>query len=152
MPLYYAIAFGVGVLVPLQAAINSDLRAALGGSLLLATLISFAVGTATMALLCLAAGERWGTLQQLPQLHWWQLLGGVLGAAIVGGSILLAPRIGLAGMTALIVAGQLFASLLVDRHGFLGLAVRELNGARVLGALLVLAGMLLVNFGDRLRS
>jgi len=55
-------------------------------------------------------------------------------------------------MTVLIVAGQLFASLLVDRQGFLGLAVRELNGARVLGALLVLAGMLLVNFGDRLRS
>jgi len=152
MLLYYVIAFGVGVLAPLQAAINSDLRTALGGSILLATATSFAVGTLTMLLLCLAAGARWGSLQLLPQLPWWQLLGGVLGAAIVGGSILLAPRIGLAGMTVLIVAGQLFASLLFDRYGVFGLAVRELSTPRILGALLVFAGMLLMNFGDRLRS
>ncbi|HSW12860.1 MAG TPA: DMT family transporter [Solimonas sp.] len=152
MPLYYAIAFGIGVLIPLQAAINSDLRGMLGGSIVLATMLSFAVGTLSMALVALASGARWGLLQGVPQLQWWQLMGGVLGAAIVGGGILLAPRIGLAGMTALIVAGQLCASLLFDRQGLLGLPVRELTTPRLAGTLLVLGGMLLVNFGDRLRD
>jgi transporter family-2 protein len=149
--MYYALAFAVGVLLPLQTAINSNLRAQLGDSVLLATMISFAVGALTMALLALASSER-GALQALPQLQWWQLTGGVLGAAIVAGSILLAPRIGLAGMTALIVGGQLCASLVFDRHGFLGLAERALTAPRVIGALLVLAGVLLVNYGDRLRA
>ena len=149
--MYYALAFAVGVLLPLQTAINSNLRAQLGDSVLLATTISFAVGAVTMALLALASSER-GALQALPQLQWWQLTGGFLGAAIVAGSILLAPRIGLAGMTALVVGGQLCASLLFDRHGFLGLAERALTLPRVAGAVLVLAGVLLVNYGDRLRS
>ena len=149
--MYYALAFAVGVLLPLQTAINSNLRAQLGDSVLLATTISFAVGAVTMALLALASSER-GALQALPHLQWWQLTGGFLGAAIVAGSILLAPRIGLAGMTALVVGGQLCASLLFDRHGFLGLAERALTLPRVVGALMVLAGVLLVNYGDRLRA
>ena len=151
MHLYLLLAFAVGVLMPLQAAVNTDLRAQLGDSVLLATTISFVVGAITMVLLALASGERAGTLQALTQLQWWQLSGGVLGAAIVAGSILLAPRIGLAGMTTLVVGGQLCASLLFDRYGFLGLAERAITTPRLLGVLLVLAGMLLVNFGDRLR-
>lgn len=152
MHLYFLLAFAVGVLMPLQAAVNTDLRAQLGDSVLLATTISFVVGAITMALLALASGERAGTLQALTQLHWWQLTGGVLGAAIVAGSILLAPRIGLAGMTALVVGGQLCASLLFDRYGFLGLTERAITTPRLLGVLLVLAGVLLVNFGDRLKA
>lgn len=151
MHLYFVLAFAIGVLMPLQTAVNSDLRAQLGDNVLMATTISFTVGAITMALLALASGERAGSLQALTQLHWWQLSGGVLGAAIVAGSILLAPRIGLAGMTALVVGGQLCASLLFDRHGFLGLAERAITTPRLLGVLLVLAGVLLVNFGDRLR-
>ncbi len=152
MPLFYAIAFGIGVLMPLQAAINNDLRSLLGGNLVLATMISFAVGTLTMGLLALAVGERAGGLQALSQLQWWQLLGGVLGAAIVAGSILLAPRIGLAGMTVLVLAGQLCASLIFDRYGFLGLVQREVTWPRLLGVLLVLAGALLVNYGQQAKS
>ncbi|PPE74231.1 hypothetical protein C3942_09385 [Solimonas fluminis] len=151
MPLYYVLAFAIGVLLPLQTAINSNLRAQLGDSVLLATMVSFGVGALTMALLALCSGERPG-LQALSQLQWWQFSGGLLGAAIVAGSILLAPRIGLAGMTALVVGGQLCASLLFDRYGFLGLAERALTTPRVLGMLLVLAGILLVNYGDRLRA
>lgn len=154
MHLYYAIAFGMGVLLPLQAAINNDLRGLLGGSVVLATMISFAVGTLTMALLALAGGARveGGTATLLGSLQWWQLSGGVLGATIVGGSILLAPRIGLAGMTTLVVAGQLCASLVLDRLGFLGLAERAFTVPRVAGAVIVVAGVLLMNYGDRLRS
>ncbi len=149
--MYYALAFAVGILLPLQTAINSNLRAQLGDSVVLATMISFAVGALTMGLLALASSER-GALQALPQLQWWHFTGGLLGAVIVAGSILLAPRIGLAGMTALVVGGQLCASLLFDRQGFLGLAERALTMPRVAGAVLVLVGILLVNYGDRLRA
>ena len=59
--------------------------------------------------------------------------------------------IGVAVMLAVIICGQILASLLFDRFGLLGLPVRELSTPRLLGAVLVLIGVLLVSFGDRLR-
>ncbi len=80
---------------------------------------------------------------------WWEWLGGALGAFFVFGSTLLAPRIGVAAMIALIVAGQVISSLVFDRYGLLGLPVRSISGVRLAGAALILAGAVLVNFGDR---
>lgn len=72
-----------------------------------------------------------------------------MGAFFVFGSTFLAPRIGLAAMISLIIAGQVVSSLAFDRFGLLGLPVREISWVRLLGALLLLAGATLVNFGDR---
>ncbi len=45
---------------------------------------------------------------------------------------------------AFLVAGQLIAGMLLDRIGFLGMAVREISFGRLFGAVLLLAGALLV--------
>lgn len=52
-------------------------------------------------------------------------------------------------MTALIVAGQVVCSMVMDRCGWLGLPVRDISWIRLAGAILLLAGAVLVNFGDR---
>lgn len=148
MPFDYLLALVIGVLVALQPAINNDLRALLSGSVAAATLVSFAVGALVMALVCLA-GQRYGAFAQLPRAHWWQLTGGLLGVVIVYGGIVLTPRIGLASMAALIVAGQVFASLLFDRLGLLGLEARPLSWERMLGALLVVVGVVIFNTSGR---
>jgi transporter family-2 protein len=57
---------------------------------------------------------------------------------------MLTPRIGVAALMALGIAGQLFTALLIDRFGLFGLAERGLTMGRVSGALLVLAGALMV--------
>lgn len=148
MPLDYLLALVIGVLVALQPAINNDLRGLLQGSVAAATLVSFAVGALVMTAVCFT-GQRYTAFAQLPQAQWWQLTGGVLGVAIVYGGIVLTPRIGLAGMAALIVAGQVGASLLFDRLGLLGLEARPLSLTRVLGALLVVVGVIVFNGGGR---
>ena len=75
---------------------------------------------------------------------WLFVAGGVLGGAYVTISTLLIPRIGAAALMAFLVAGQLLAGMLLDRVGFLGMAVREISLGRVAGALLLMAGALLV--------
>ena len=45
---------------------------------------------------------------------------------------------------AFLVAGQLLGGLLLDRIGFLGMAVREISLGRIAGAVLLVAGALLV--------
>ncbi|MEH6460123.1 DMT family transporter [Chitinimonas sp. JJ19] len=148
--LYYLFAFAIGCVVPLQAAINNQLKLQIGGSTLLAALLSFAVGTLALLLIAALTGQRWSGLAGLGQVSGWQLSGGLMGALFVFGTTLLAPRIGVAAMLSLIIAGQILLSLLFDRYGWLGLAVREVSPARLAGALLVVVGVLLVNYGDRL--
>ena len=145
-------AFVIGLVVPLQSAVNNSLRHTLGSGTLLAALVSFAVGTLTLGVVGLVTGQPFATLEGLPRVAWWQWLGGVMGAFFVFGTTLLAPRIGLAAMVSLIVAGQVLSSLAFDRFGILGLPVRDISWIRLAGAALILGGALLVNFGDRLFS
>jgi transporter family-2 protein len=147
--LFLLLAFAIGLVLPLQAAINSSLRDTLGSGSVLAALVSFAVGTVALATMGLLTGQPFAALAGLPRIAWWQWVGGVLGASFIFGSTLLPPRIGLAAMTALIVAGQVVASMVFDRYGLLGLPMRGISWIRLAGAILLLAGAVLVNFGDR---
>ena len=131
-----------GLLLPLQAGINSHLRSSLGHPLV-ATLVSFLVGTVAIALLMLglrvsipAAGFRTGP--------WWNWTGGLLGAVYVLVTVVVAPRLGAATMIATIIAGQMLASLLLDHYGVAGYAPHAVNAWRVAGALLVIAGVILI--------
>jgi len=142
---YLLFAFAIGCMIPLQAAINSQLKFHLGASTLLAALVSFAVGTLALGVAA-ATTERVQSLAGIADAKAWQLTGGLLGAVFVFGTTLLAPRIGVAKMTALIIAGQVIVSMLLDHQGWLGLAVRELTPARILGGVLVVTGVALVNF------
>jgi transporter family-2 protein len=150
-PFYLLLALVIGLIVPLQSAVNNQLKATLGGSTTLATLVSFMVGVVVLALCAVLTQQKWSTMSQLPQASFWQFTGGVMGALFVFGTTLLAPRLGVVVMLALIISGQILASLLFDRFGWLGLPVREISTPRLIGAALVLIGVLLVNFGDRLR-
>ncbi len=148
--IYALLALGIGLVVPLQAAVNNQLKMTIGGSTVMAALVSFACGTVTLALAAVALQEKWASMGQIAQAPWWQLTGGTMGALFVFGTILLAPRLGFAVMLALIIGGQILASLAFDRVGLLGVPVRELTAPRVLGGLLTVLGVVLVNFGDRL--
>jgi transporter family-2 protein len=147
---YALLALFIGLVIPLQSAVNNQLKAVIGGSTLLAAFVSFACGTLALALVAFAMQENWRGLGQIGQAQWWHLTGGAMGALFVFGTTLVAPRLGVTVMLALIVCGQMLASLAFDRYGLLGLPVRELSAPRLIGALLVIAGVLLVNFGDRL--
>ena len=137
-----------GSAMPIQAAINSQLRGGLLGSPVLASLVSFAMGT--LALLLVYFGALRGGLPSMAELgktQWWVWLGGPLGAFFVLTSILAAPRIGAASMIVLFVAGQIRMALVLDHFGLLGMPLREVNATRLLGAALVLVGALLVTRG-----
>jgi bacterial/archaeal transporter family-2 protein len=90
------------------------------------------------------------SLSVLPNQSWGHLIGGLLGAAAISGTILLAPRIGLANLLALVIAGQLLSSLAIDQFGILGVATRPVSGIKIIGALVMIAGVLLTLFGDRI--
>ena len=83
-------------------------------------------------------------LAALGALPWWAWFGGALGALYVALSIIVIPKLGAAALFAFIVAGQMLASLLLDHIGAFGLPIQELNLWRLSGALLLVAGVVLI--------
>jgi transporter family-2 protein len=136
------VAVCVGVLLPLQALINARLGHATTGALM-ASFVSFLVGTLVLAVAVLATRTPWPSWQQASTLPAWHWAGGVIGAAFVLTATVLVPRIGAAALISLAVCGQLLGSLLLDHFGVLG-AARPADPLRILGAVLVGVGALLV--------
>ena len=131
----------IGAVLPLQGLVNARLGSHVGGPVV-AAFVSFLVGSVALGLYLLATRTP-VTLQGSLQLPPWLWMGGLLGALYVACFTLLIPRIGAAGMICLAVLGQVTASLLLDRFGVLQ-AAKAVDGLRILGALLVLAGVVLV--------
>lgn len=133
-----------GAFIAIQAPINSQLAKGLGLPVAAAA-FSFLSGAIVLAIVTFVAVRAQGVaLDWRVPPAWTFVAGGVLGAAYVTISTLLIPRIGAAALMAFLVAGQLIAGMLLDRIGFLGMAVREISIGRVAGAMLLLAGALLV--------
>src|SRR3954464_2534715 len=143
MILLLLLAIGAGVLLPVQAGINAQLRSAVG-SPLAAGLVSFLVGTAGLAAVLLLMRQGMALRPAWATTPWWYWVGGLIGAVYVVATIVLAPRLGAATMIAAIVAGQMIASLLLDQYGLLGFPIHPISGVRLLGAALVIGGVMLV--------
>lgn len=133
-----------GAFIAIQAPINSQLAKGLGLPIAAAA-FSFLSGAVVLGVLSIAFTRLQGiSLDWKAPAPWLFVAGGCLGGAYVTISTLLVPRIGAAALMAFLVAGQLVAGMLLDRIGFLGMAVREISFGRVAGAAMLLAGALLV--------
>jgi bacterial/archaeal transporter family-2 protein len=143
LPLLLLLAFAAGVLLPLQAGINAQLRSVLG-SPLAAALVSFVVGTAGLALVALVLRAPTPFRAAWESSAWWHWVGGLIGAVYVLTTIILAPKLGAATLTAAVVAGQMIASLLLDQYGLVGFPLHPISAARLVGAALVIGGVVLV--------
>jgi transporter family-2 protein len=139
------VAVATGMLLPIQASINGRLRPYAGGPIP-ATLISVAVSTSTMIVLVLATRTPVPSSGKLSGSPWWVWTGGFLGVVVVLVSLGLVNRLGAAFLFALMVVGQMLASLAIDHFGLFGVSEHAISPLRVLGVLLLLAGVMLIRF------
>ncbi len=141
--LLYVLALGAGVSVATQQVLNGSLRTALA-SPAWAGLISYAGGLLTMIVAVIALREQvpsWKTVVEVP---WYAWSGGVFGAVFILLAILLLPSLGAATLFALVIAGQVLAAITLDHFGALGLAPHPIGAARLAGAALLIAGVILI--------
>lgn len=144
MTLFFLIlALVAGAFLPLQAGINAQLRT-YTGSAVLASFISFLVGTVALFGIGLVMRVPLPSIAALASAPWWVWIGGTLGAFFVFLTIVLAESLGAAVMVSVIIAGQMIASLVLDHYGLVGYARHPVNPARIIGTLLLLAGVLLI--------
>jgi transporter family-2 protein len=140
--IYFIIALLAGTAVALQTGVNSQLRGFVGNPFQ-AGLVSFAVGTLALAIVALPQGLEW-KFSELANAPWWVWTGGILGAFVVTAFIILAPRLGAATLIGIVLAGQMITSLILDHYGLLGFPEQRLSVPRILGAILLIAGVILI--------
>ncbi|HEY4897866.1 MAG TPA: DMT family transporter [Solirubrobacteraceae bacterium] len=136
------VGIGAGCLVGMQAPINSRLGKTVGS--LQAASFSFLVGTAVLLLIAAFVRGGLGSLGQVGKVPWWALIGGLLGAVYVTVALIAVRTLGASGLTAVVISGQLVISVAIDRFGLLGVASRPITAERVLGLVLLAAGVVLV--------
>lgn len=147
---FIVIAFGAGIALAVQAAINSQLSVAVANQPLLAAAISFSTGAITLLLLCWWKADLIGALQHLPKQPFWKFLGGPLGALAVFTTVFLAPKIGVSNMLFFIIIGQLVAALIIDHFGLMGMPIRAVNGWKIFGFMVILLGLGIFFFAEKL--
>lgn len=143
MILFLLLALAAGVLLPVQAGLNAQLRVALG-SPIAAAFISFLVGTAALGIATLVLRVSFPVGRAWAATHPVQWSGGMIGAVYVLAAVVLAPKLGAGTLVAAVVAGQMVTSLLLDQYGLIGFPIHPLSPLRLLGAVLVIAGVVLI--------
>ncbi|HEY7836833.1 MAG TPA: DMT family transporter [Solirubrobacteraceae bacterium] len=131
-----------GALVAMQAPINSRLGKTVGG--VQAATFSFLVGTAALVAISFVLRGGLASLGQVGKVPWWALVGGLLGAVYVFVALEAVRTLGASGLTAVVITGQLAMSVVIDRLGLLGVAKTPITVHRVLGIVLLIAGVALV--------
>ena len=133
---------GAGCLVGMQAPINSRLGKTIGT--LPAASFSFIVGTAALVLITVIVQGGLSALGGVGRAPWWTLVGGLLGAVYVATALVAVRTLGAAGLTAVVIFGQLGVSVVIDRFGLLGIARHPVGAQRVIGLVLLALGVALV--------
>ena len=76
--------------------------------------------------------------------NWFSWTGGIFGTIFIATAILMVPRLGAGATLALIVVGQMLASLVFDQFGLLGLPQRSASLTRLAGEALLILGVDLI--------
>jgi transporter family-2 protein len=132
-----------GALTTLQAGSNAALKKSFGEPLP-ALLINYLLGISIVVLANIITRQPWPSLDKLSGVPWWAWIGGLAGAVYGLTAILLAYRLGAATLMASVVTGQVVASVLLDHFGWLGFEVHAASVWRLLGAVLMIIGVVLI--------
>jgi len=144
LPLFIALLAGAAV--PFQAGSNAALGRLLGHPLWAAG-VSLLVSLLMLVPALLIMRAPLPQLQSVAQAPWWAWTGGVAGVLYITAALVLTPRLGAAGFIVCVIAGQVLSSLIIDHWGLMGLPQRPVNGLRLVGVGMMVAGMLVVQWG-----
>lgn len=131
----------LGVVLAVHLAMNSMVGSTLNNPRV-SNALFWCIGALSALAISLSAW-RSGTLTDLQRVHPLLFLAGVLGASLVFGIIWLIPQVGARGVFIALIAGQVFGGMMLSQFGWLGSPVQKVSLLNVVGAFVLLGGVLL---------
>src|SRR6185437_10329057 len=125
----FCFAFLAGALISVQAGSNTQLKKTLGDSIA-AAVVNYILGAAGIIACAIATRVHVPSAARAAEAPWWSWLGGLFGLAYGLAVVMLGNRLGAATLIALVVAGQLVCSVVLDHYGWMGFDVRAASFGR----------------------
>lgn len=134
----------LGIILAVHLAMNGRVGAALNNPRV-ANALFWCIG-ACMAVIIGATGWRSGALDGLRDVPLILLTAGALGACLVFAIAWLLPQVGARAMFITLLAGQILGGMTLSHYGWLGSAVQKVSWVNILGALVMMGGVLLATY------
>jgi len=135
------LAIFLGVVLTVHLAMNGKVGVAIGNPRV-GNMLFWCIG-AVGAILIGLTGWQAGALSGVRQVNPILLTAGLMGASLVFGIAWLFPKVGAANATIALLFGQIVSSLIVSHYGWLGSPTQPITMRTALGAVVMLAGVLL---------
>ena len=128
-----------GAGIPVMAAMNAQIGLQLQSPIAAVVVLCCVALLSSTTLLLTQSSVRW-EFSPIPP---WYFLSGVLLIVYIGSITFTAPIIGLGNAIFFVLLGQLVASAVIDHFGLLGTVPYALDSKRLIGILLIVAGIYL---------
>jgi transporter family-2 protein len=137
-PIFLILLVGLvgGMAIGVQSPMSSMISQRLG--MLESIFIVHAGGALVVLIPILIFGSR---LREWRSVPWYTLGAGAFGFIVIASMSYMIPRIGIAGALITLLAGQLIVGSLLDHFGWLGVTQRVLDLPRIIGLIVVMAGV-----------
>jgi transporter family-2 protein len=141
----YPIIIVAGVLQAWGPPMNNALKKALVNPWL-GSLVSFLPIVALLGVLWMCLPRPMPTTDSLNQMPWWAPLGGLVGAFAVVAGLMFVGKVGAGAFAGLSITANILMSLVIDKFGLFGMETHALNAGRMVGAVLMVAGIALISY------
>lgn len=139
-----ALGIFAGANLAFQAVVNTQLRVFVGTPLR-SSFVSYLGGTICCLILLVVTRQSFNIMEPVAtRAHWLLWTGGLYGLIYIAIAIWLIPRLGSAPVFALVVAGQMIATLVFDHIGLFGITPRAIDWEKLLGVAFLIAGVVLI--------
>lgn len=140
----YALTIFLGVVLTVHLAMNGKVGSVIGNARV-ANALFWCIGALGATAIGLSGWEQ-GALAPLKQVNPLLLTAGLMGASLVFAIAWLIPRIGAGKLMIMLLSGQIIGGLVLSHFGWLGSPLEPVTVKRVLGAMVMMAGVLLATY------
>jgi bacterial/archaeal transporter family-2 protein len=143
LPFYFFTIF-LGIILALHLSMNGRVGSAIANPRV-GNALFWCIGAATAVLIGLS-GWHSGALSGLKYVHPLLLTAGALGACLVFAIAWLLPQVGARAMFITLIAGQVIGGMILSHFGWLGSPVQRISIPNIIGALVMIGGVILATY------
>jgi bacterial/archaeal transporter family-2 protein len=141
---FYVFTMFLGIVLAVHLAMNGRVGSALNNARV-GNAVFWCIGALAAVIIGLT-GWRSDALSGLRTVHPVLLTAGALGACLVFAIAWMLPQVGARAVFITLIAGQVFGGMILSHFGWLGSPVQRISAWNVIGALVMIGGVLLATY------
>lgn len=150
MNILSVLALVAGAAIALQATMNAHLGVLLKNAMM-GTSIAFLFSMIFSVITLLFMAKQLPDLTEIKSVPWYLwFTGGALSAFGVGMFYYLIPKMGIGSMMSYALSGQILTAIVASHLGWFDLPIKSINSTKVIGTILLICGVLLINWESNL--